>query len=121
MIHLTISSVDVPGVNTSLMPAAFRNDTASEDSDVVGVLIPEQLTDAGQQGVMGAGQDREADTVHILLNGGRNNLLRSLVQPGVNDLETCVAEGTGDDLGTAVVTVQARLSNKYPKCSFSHC
>jgi hypothetical protein len=63
---------------------------------------------------VGAGQDREADTVHILLNSSRNYLLRSLVQTGVNHLDTRVAEGTGNDFGTAVVTVQARFSNKYP-------
>ena len=62
---------------------------------------------------MGAGQDREPDAVHVLLDRGRDDLLRSLVQTGVNHFETGIAKGAGDDLGAAVMAVQTRFSHQH--------
>ena len=60
---------------------------------------------------MRAGQEREPDAVRILLEDGLGDLFGRLVQPGVDDLEPVVPEGTGDGLGAAIVAVQARLGN----------
>jgi hypothetical protein len=62
---------------------------------------------------VGAGQDRQADTVYVLLDGGSNDLLRGLVQTGVDNLDTGITEGTGNNLGPTIVAVQARFTNKY--------
>ena len=61
---------------------------------------------------MGAGQNGQADDVHVFLDGGLDDHLRCLAQAGVDDLHACVAQGTGDDLGAAVVAVQARLGHQ---------
>jgi hypothetical protein len=36
------------------------------------------------------------------------------MQAGVDDFETGVTEGAGDDLGPPVVAVQPRFADKYP-------
>jgi hypothetical protein len=41
------------------------------------------------------------------------NLFGRLVQPGVDDFKTMVAKGARDGLGTAVVTIEARLRNDH--------
>ena len=61
---------------------------------------------------MGAGKDRQADAVHILLNRGRNDLFRGLVQACVDDLKAGIPEGPGDDFCTTVVTVKTRLADE---------
>src|SRR5688572_24858635 len=60
---------------------------------------------------MGAGEDREADRVGVLLDDGGGYLLRSLVQPGVDHLHAGVTQGAGDDLGAAVVPVEPGLGD----------
>ena len=58
---------------------------------------------------MGAGEDREAHGVGVLLHHGRRDLLRRLVEAGVDDLHARVAQAPGDDLRAAVVAVEAGL------------
>ena len=65
----------------------------------------------GHQGHVGAGEDREAHRVGVLLHDGRRDLLRRLVEAGVDDLHAGVAQAAGDDLRAAVVAVQARLGD----------
>ncbi len=60
---------------------------------------------------MGPGQQGQADGVGILLDGGLGDLLRRLVQPGVDDLEAGVAQGPGDDLGPAVMAIEPGLGH----------
>ena len=50
--------------------------------------------------------------VHVLLDGSRRDHLRGLVQAGVDDLEPRVAQGAGDDLGAAIVAVEAGLRDQ---------
>ena len=63
---------------------------------------------------MRAGEDREPDRVDVFLDGGRDDLLRCLVQPGVDDLHAGVAQRAGHDLGPAVVTVEPDLRDDHP-------
>ena len=60
---------------------------------------------------MGAGEDREADRVGVLLDHGRGDLLGRLVQARVDDLHAGVAKRAGDDLRPAVVAVEAGLGD----------
>jgi len=66
-----------------------------------------------------AGEDREPDGVGILLNGGLGDLLGRLVQARVDHLHTGIAQGAGDDLRAAVVTVQSGFGDDDP--DFSGC
>ena len=67
----------------------------------------EQVEDAGDDDVVRAREDREADTVNVLLDGGGDDHLGGLAEAGVDDLHPGVAEGAGDDFCAAVVAVQA--------------
>ena len=50
----------------------------------------------------------------VLLDRGLDDLLRRLVQPGVDDLHAGVAQRPRDDLGTTVVTVEPGLGDDHP-------
>ena len=49
------------------------------------------------------------DGVDVLLERGLGDLLGRLVQPGVDDLETVVAQRSGDGLRSTIVAIEARL------------
>ena len=63
---------------------------------------------------MRPGQERQPDAVHVLLQGRRHNHLRRLVQSCVDDFEPGIAQGPCDDLGAAIVAVQADFSDQEP-------
>ncbi len=90
----------------------FGDGSAQDQEDVFGVLGYEQVVDAGEDGVVGSGEDGEADAVDVLLDGGGDDHLGSLAEAGVDDLHASVAEGAGDDLCTTVVAVEAGLGYK---------
>src|SRR5262249_59290325 len=54
-------------------------------------------------------EDGDADSVRILLDRGLDDLLRGLVQTGVDHLHPRVAERSCDDLRAAVMTVEPGL------------
>ncbi len=60
---------------------------------------------------MRAREHRESDDVGVLLDRGLDDLLRSLVQPRVDDLHARVAQRPGHDLRAAVVTVETGLGD----------
>ena len=74
----------------------------------------------GEQGHVRAGEHREADGVGVLLDDGLDDLLRRLVQAGVDDLHAGVAERAGHDLGAAVVPVEARLGDDHSDAFVHH-
>jgi hypothetical protein len=51
---------------------------------------------------------------------GLDDLLRALMQAGVDDLHAGVAQGAGHHLGAAVVTIEARLRDDHPDRSAAH-
>ena len=118
--HSTISVVVAPGVKTVATPIRFSSGRSSS-----GMIPPpkttmseasrslQQVDDLGEQRHVRAGEHREADRVGVLLDGGLDDLLRRLVQAGVDDLHTGVPQGPRHDLGAAVVTVQARLGHHH--------
>ncbi len=71
----------------------------------------QQLDDARDERHVRAGEDREADGVGVLLDHGRGDLLGRLVEAGVDHLHAGVAQRAGDDLGAAVVPVEAGLGD----------
>jgi len=96
------------------------DDAADEDGDVVHAFFVEEFHELGAEGVVGAGEDREADDVDIFLDGSGGDHLRGLAQAGVDHFHAGVAQGAGDDLGAAVVAVESGLCNEYAYLFFRH-
>ena len=85
------------------------NGAAKDEEDVLGALLAEERGDAGNDDVMGSGEDREADAVDVLLDGGGDDHLGGLAEAGVDDLHAGVAKGARYDLRAAVVAVETGL------------
>ena len=72
-----------------------------------------RLGDHGaEQAEVRAREDREADPVHVLLDGGLRHHGRRLVEPRVDDLDTRVAQRARDHLGATVVAVETGLGDQ---------
>src|SRR5580704_17821424 len=67
------------------------DDATHDDPDVVHILFTQQFHDARHNGVVRAGEDGEADDLHVLLQGGVNNHLRRLAQAGIDDFHAGIA------------------------------
>ena len=85
---------------------------AEDEEDVFRVLGAKELGDAGDDGIVGAGEDGEADAVDVFLDGGGDDHLGGLTEASVDNLHACVAEGAGDDLGAAVMAVEAGFGDE---------
>ena len=62
---------------------------------------------------MAAPERGEADDVDVFLDGGGDDHLGRLPQAGIDHFHAGVAQGAGDDLGAAVVPVEAGFGNQY--------
>ena len=69
---------------------------------------------------MGARQDRQPDDVDVLLERRRRDHLGRLAEARVDDLEALVAEAAGEDLGAAVVAVEAGLGDEHLDRAVGH-
>ena len=74
----------------------------------------------GKEGHVGAGQDRERDDVHVLLERRAGDHLGGLVKAGVDDLHPGIPQRGGDYLGSTIVAVQTRLGHENPDPAFRH-
>jgi hypothetical protein len=83
------------------------DDSATEEHNIVDALLPELGLDQWEQRHVGAGKDRKADGISILLDGRGHDLIRSLEQTGINHLKTGISEGSSDDLGPSVMAIEA--------------
>jgi hypothetical protein len=92
----------------------FGDDAADKDGDIVHAFFMEEFHELGTDGVVGAGENGQADNVDVFLNGGGGDHLRSLAQAGVDDFHAGVAQGAGDYFCSAVVAIQARLGDQHP-------
>ena len=113
------SWVEAPGRNTSATPIFFSSGMScagmippTKTWTPVHALLAQQLEDAPADRQVRAGEDREADRVHVLLRGRGHDLLRALAQAGVDDLHAGVAQRARHDLGPAVVAVEAGLGDQ---------
>ena len=85
------------------------NDAAHQHEDIVHFVLLEQVHYAWDDGVVRAGQDRETDDLHVFLQRGVDDHFGRLAESGVNDFHAGVTQGAGNDLGAAIVAVEARL------------
>src|SRR6267142_2065960 len=74
----------------------FGNDAADENGDVGHAFVAEEFHELGADGVVGAGENREADDVDVFLDGGGGNHFGGLAKAGVDDFHAGVAECAGD-------------------------
>src|SRR5262249_23647536 len=89
-----------------------RNDSAGDHENVFAALFLQKPHHFRKQGVVSSRKYGEPDDVHVLLDGGRGDLLRRLAQPGIDDLHPCVPQGSSDHLGASVVSVQTWLRDQ---------
>ena len=68
---------------------------------------------------MRAGEDAQANGVHVLLQRRLDDHLRRLAQAGIDDLHAGIAQGTGGHLGPAIVAIQSRLGDEHARV-FGH-
>ena len=110
------------GVNTSATPSSSSAlgvavgmipPTITGTSSMPGRLHP--VEHVGHQLHVRAGEDREPDAVHVLGDGGGDDLLRRQPDALVDDLEAGVACPDGDLLGAVGVPVQAGLADQQPQ------
>src|SRR5882757_5881632 len=87
------------------------NDAADQHGDVVHAFFAQEIHELRADSVVGAGEDGEADNVDVFLYRGGGDHLRGLPEAGVDDFHAGVAEGAGNDLGAAVVAVEAGLGD----------
>src|SRR5262249_13791739 len=90
------------------------DDAAAEHGDIRGAAFGEQFQDPPELGHVRAGQNRQPDRCGVLLERGGHDLLRGLVQPGVDHLYPGVTKRPRHDLGPPVVSVQAGLGDDDP-------
>src|SRR5262245_16586528 len=88
-----------------------RNDSANHDEHIVEPLLLEEIHETRRDVIVGAGEDRQADDVGVLLQRGRHDLLGGLAKTRVDDFHPSIAQRPGNDLGAAVVTIETGLGN----------
>src|SRR3954453_1213600 len=96
------------------------DDAAAEDDDVVDAALTQQLGQPREQGHVRAGEHGQADGVGVLLDDGLDDLLRGLVEAGVDHLHAGVAQRAGDDLRPPVVPVEAGHADDRPNPFVHH-
>ena len=85
-----------------------------DDVDVRGTEFIEKPQYFWDDGHVGAGQQADNEHVHILLDGGLDDLLRGAVEPGIDDVHASVAQRARDDFDAAVVAVEPDLGQQHP-------
>ncbi len=106
---------------TSLTPSRLQfghvlvgHDAAGDDDEVLGALLLQEPEDFREHGELDAGEETDAEHVHVLLDGGGHHLVGRAVQAGIDDVHAGVAERPRHDLDAAVVAVEPDLGEKHP-------
>jgi len=102
----------VDTISFELFAVLVRNDAAYDNEDIVEPFLADQCHDSWTEGHVRSGKDRKTDDVHVLLKCGRDDLFRCLAETGVYDFKPGIPEGTCDDFGASVMTIQAGLGNE---------
>ena len=89
------------------------DDAPDHEDNVLTTLGAQQLRDTRHQHEVRARKQRESECVGVLLDDRVDNLLGSLVQAGVDHFEARVAQGTSDDFGATIMTVETGFGDHY--------
>jgi len=87
--------------------------SAEDEQDVFCFLFFEQRDEAWDEGVVRSGKNAEADAVYVFFDGRLDDAFRGFTETGVEHFHAGIAEGAGDDLGAAVVAVEAGFGYEY--------
>ena len=87
---------------------AVGDDAAPEHQHVAKTAVAQFGHHAREEGEVRAAEERQTHGVDVLLQCGLGDLLRCLVQAGVDDLEPGVAQGAGNHFGATGVAVETR-------------
>jgi len=104
-----------------MVEVRLGDDAAAEHQDVVGPALLQGLDHGGEERVVRAAHDGEADRVDVFLNRRRCDHVGGLVQARVDDLEAGVTQRASDHLGAPVVPVEARLGDQDTELARFRC
>src|SRR5690606_34804353 len=90
----------------------FGDDAATEEQDIIDAALLELFDDTREEFEMRAGENAETDDIDVFLEGGFGDHFGRLADAGVDHLAATVAQGAGDDLGTAIMAIEARLRDE---------
>ena len=108
-----IGSVTFSNEYDRLRDADLIVEAATEDRDLLGTLLPQQFDDSRKEVVVSSREDRQGDGVHIFLDRRVHDHLGCLMQTGIDHLVARISEGSRDDLGPTVVTIEAHLAHQH--------
>ena len=108
LLKVTTATRPVTSTSSLSVPVSCR---AGELDDVMQVL-----SDHSAQGHVRARQHRQADRVRVLLQCGRHDLLGRLVQPGADDLDPGIAQGSCHHLRAAGRGRRGQVWRSPPGC-----
>src|SRR5439155_373257 len=89
-----------------------RDDAAARDQAIAETALLHELEHFAEQRHVRSRQDRERDHVHVLLQRRLDDLLRRLVETGVDHLHPGITQRRRHYLGPAVVAVEPRFSHE---------
>jgi hypothetical protein len=90
-----------------LLAVFLGDDSADHERQIAEAAVAAEALDLGHDGHVGGGEQADAEDVDVLLEGGADGGKRGLPEAGVDDLHAGVAEVADDELGPAVVAVEA--------------
>src|SRR5438309_177006 len=96
-----------------LVHVARRNGAAHDHRDVAGAVVPQPVEHATREEQVGAGQHRQPDDVHVLLDRRLHDLVRRPLESGVDHLDAVVAQGLSHDFRAAVMPVEPWLGDQH--------
>ena len=96
-------------------PVGVGDDPADDHRYVAQPGLAQPLEHRRHQLHVRAGEDRQPDAVHVLGDGGGDDLLGGQPDALVDHLEARVASAYGDLLGAVGVTVEAGLADQQPQ------
>lgn len=89
-----------------------RNDPATEYDDIRRVTIRQLVDHLWEEGVVCTRKRRKTNCIDIFLNCSLRYLRWCLMQTRIDHLEPGVAEGTSNDFGAAIVSVETGFGDE---------
>jgi hypothetical protein len=81
------------------------NDAAAKDQYFACTLILQLAADFRDQGHVRTGKHAQTHRINIFLKSSRHNIVGLLVEAGINDFHSGIAQGAGDHLGPPVMAI----------------